>query len=111
MGTYIYRVTAKKIKCSDGVMANVAIFAYKPYGGWDGDKVNKKFHFKSGAVASDRLAATNKLTDRIVFAHDGVIDETHVYRNLPKCGTFHDEYIGNATSFPLIPGVTIPPGE
>jgi hypothetical protein len=31
MGIYIYRVTGVKVKCSDGVLANVAKFAYKPY--------------------------------------------------------------------------------
>jgi len=47
MGIYVYRVTAKKVRCSDGKLANIAVFAYKPYWGFDSDKDNAKMHFRS----------------------------------------------------------------
>jgi len=106
MGIYVYRVTAKQVTCSDGKKANVATFAYKPYGGWgEEEKLNKKMHFTSGATASDRLAHTNRLTDRFVYGDENGVPyhDAKVYHNVDNLGTFYDD-LG---SFPVIEGVTV----
>ena len=92
MGTYVYRVTAKQVTCSDGKKANVAVFAYKPYFGWDGDKLNSKMHFRSGATSSDRMAKNGRLTDRFVFGDENGVPykDATVYFNRFNVGSFHD---------------------
>ena len=108
MGTYVYRVTAKKVRCSDGVEANVAMFAYKPYYNFGSDNENRKMHFSSGCIASERLAKLGKISDRIVLAVnvDGelVIDKERVYGNPNKMPHFDDYNFGTATS-PTLEGV------
>jgi hypothetical protein len=98
MGTYVYRVTGIKVKCSDGVLANVAKFAYKPYWGMDRDKANAKLHFRSGATSSDAQAWKGNITERFV------IDST-VYANTTGRGTFYDDYLGS-NQYPVLEGVT-----
>lgn len=98
MGVYVYRVTGVKVRCSDGVLANVAKFAYKPYWGMGSDSANAKLHFKSGATSSDAQAGKGKITERFV------IDET-VYLNTTGRGTFYDTHLG-ASQYPTIEGVT-----
>lgn len=34
MGIYVYKVTGKKVTLADGTRANVAVFAYNPWGGY-----------------------------------------------------------------------------
>jgi hypothetical protein len=110
MGTYVYRVTAKQVTCSDGKKANIAIFAYKPYGGWstEDEKINNKMHFKSGATSSDRMAANNRITDRIVHGdkEGKVHPDSLVYHNVNNYGTFYDNIIGGSY-MPKIDGVTV----
>jgi len=101
MGTYVYRVTKERIICSDGKEANVAIFAYKPTFSWDGDKYNARWHFKSGATASDRMATSGRITDRVIFPGN-----QNVYLNTKNEGSFYDGEIGTAEHFPKIDGVT-----
>ena len=98
MGTYIYRVTGVKVKCSDGVLANVAKFAYKPYWGMGSDSANAKLHFRSGATSSDAQAWKGNITGRFV------IDDT-VYLNTTGRGSFYDTHLG-ADQYPTIEGVT-----
>jgi hypothetical protein len=71
MGSYIYRVTAKQVMCDDGKPANLAVYAYKPYGGWDRGtaKANHRMALQSGCYASEKLYKDGKLSGRIVFAH------------------------------------------
>ena len=99
MGTYIYRVTGVKVKCSDGVLANVAKFAYKPYWGMGSDSANAKLHFRSGATSSDAQAWKGKITER--FAIEDV-----VFLNTTKRGTFYDDYLGS-DQYPILEGVTV----
>lgn len=108
MGAYVYRVTAKQVTCSDGKKANVAVFAYKPYWSWDGEKINNKMHFKSGATSSDRMATRGRLTDRVVFASDSGVPEpgSAVFYNLNNCGSFYDDIIG-ASSMPKVKEVSV----
>jgi hypothetical protein len=98
MGTYVYRVTGVKVKCSDGELANVAKFAYKPYWGMGSDSANAKMHFKSGATSSDTQANKGKITERFV------IDDT-VYLNTHRRGTFYDDNLGS-DQYPVLEGVT-----
>jgi len=87
MGTYVYRVTAETVLCSDGVEANVAEYAYKPYGFFD-DAINRKMHWKSGAQSSDNMAAAGRLTGRIAI-------HGRVYMNRDRVGSFYDDSLGS----------------
>lgn len=98
MGTYVYRVTGVKVKCSDGALANVAKFAYKPYWGMGSDAANAKLHFKSGATSSDTQSSKGKLTERFVI-------EGTVYANTTGRGSFYDDYLGSQ-QYPVLKGVT-----
>lgn len=62
MGEYIYRVTSKVVKLTDGRTAHVAKFAYKPYWSvFSGNKENARLHFKSGCVASENMTLKTDL--------------------------------------------------
>jgi len=103
MSVYVYRITAKKVLCSDGKEANVAIFAYKPRFSFGIDNENRKMHFSSGCVASERLAKLGKICDRFVFGtKDGDYDTEHVHENKNKRPYFYDTDVGN-----LIEGMTV----
>ena len=45
MGTYIYRVTKETVRCSDGELANIAIYAFRP---WWNSKLDSKLAFSTG---------------------------------------------------------------
>ena len=98
MGTYVYRVTSRKVKCADGEDANVAVFAYKPYSEtmfssrWKAE--NSKMHFRSGCSASDKRAKEGKLTGRVVLGgKDEMIPAgSAVYRW--RWGSFRDDGLG-----------------
>jgi len=94
MSVYVYRITAKKVRCSDGKEANVAIFAYKPFFSDSRSNENRKLHFKSGCVASERLAKLGKILDRIVIGD-------LVFENPRKLPYLYDSELGEKT-FPLI---------
>lgn len=64
MGAYIYRVTAKRVRLTDGREANVASFGYKPS---SDVAFNKRMEFRSGCHASWRMAREGKLTGRVVM--------------------------------------------
>jgi len=104
MGTYVYRVTAKQVTCSDGKKANVAVFAYKPYFGWDSEKLNNKMHFSSGATSSDRMASKGRLTDRIVYGDENGVPypNSKVYFNDGNFGSYYDY-----SELPVVEGITI----
>lgn len=92
MGTYVYKVTAKRVKLTDGTEANVATFAYKPYF-WD-DALNAKMAFKSGCGAAERFVGGKNYTGKIVL---GSIDKTtgkvevgSTVAKFCKVGTFED---------------------
>ena len=105
MGTYVYRITAKRVMCSDGKPANVAMFAYKPYWGFDSDKLNAKMHFKSGATSSDTQANNGKLTGRFVLGDSkGMVYRDALVYQSPR-GSFYDNHIG--ANIPAIEGLTL----
>lgn len=89
MGMYVYRVSARRVKCVDGKDANVAVYAYKPHG-WD-EAWNRKAEFRSGCHASRKLASEGKLSDRVVIEYsDGYISRS-VYGNPNGYGVFLDD--------------------
>jgi len=100
MGTYVYRVTAKQHRCSDGQLANIALYAYKPYWTLDGDAANRRMHVRSGAAAADNYARSGKLTDRFVLGHineQGHLEiepDAPVYGNPAHLGSFYDSSLG-----------------
>lgn len=101
MGVYVYRVTAQRVRCSDGAEANVAVYAYKPTWSFDCDKLNRRWDFQSGCPASRRLAREGKLTGRIVLGNrekgqtTATVDPTtRVYTAPRTWGTFYDDAIG-----------------
>jgi len=105
MSAYVYRVTAKRVKCSDGKEANVAMYAYKPtYSGWDSDKANNKMAFRSGCHSSERLAETGRLTDRVVFE---TAAGEKVFGNPNNYGTFFDDCTIGTANMPRLDGVTV----
>jgi hypothetical protein len=108
MGTYVYRITAKQVMCSDGKPANIAVFAYKPYWGIDRHKDNAKMHFRSGATSSDNLADKGKLTGRFVLGDDQgkPYDDSPIYTHSTCRGTFYDDYLGTE-HLPKIEGLTL----
>jgi len=85
MGSYTYKVTGKKVKLSNGEVANVAKFAYKPYRSWNDYKLNNKMHHESGAAYCDKAAADGKRSNWVV-APDAVL-------HFPRAvGSFEDDY-------------------
>jgi hypothetical protein len=104
MGTYVYRVTAKRVICSDGKPANIAKYAYKPFWSWDGEKANARMDFRSGCPASRRLASEGRLTDRIVFEDS----DGKVFGNPNNYGTFHDADVIGTQRMPRLEGITGP---
>lgn len=110
MGTYIYRVTKETVRCSDGELANIAIYAFKPW--WD-SKLDSKLAFSTGCVASDRMAAAGRISKRVVI---GVKDDVSgkivatgsaVFHNTHNLGTLYDDTLGMPNQFPKVEGVTI----
>lgn len=115
MGVYVYRVTAQRVRCSDGAEANVAVFAYKPTscGGTVGSRgryvsaesFNHRWDFVSGCPASRRLAREGKLTGRIVLGDRPkgsttatIVDPARVFTAPRTWGTFYDDAIGASHS-------------
>jgi len=92
MGTYVYKVTAKRVKLTDGTEANVAMFAYKPYF-WD-NAMNAKMAFRSGCAAADRFVQGKNYTGKIVLGY--IDDKTNklvvgsTVAKKYKYGTFDD---------------------
>jgi len=54
MGSYVYKVTSKTKKLSNGETANIGVYAYKPYG-WD-RKANHKMAFETGTLRCEAEA-------------------------------------------------------
>jgi hypothetical protein len=105
MGIYVYRITAKKVMCSDGKPANIAVFAYKPYWHFDSDKANAKMHFKSGATSSDTQATKGKLSGRFVLGDSrGIVYRDALVYESPR-GSFYDNHIGS--KIPAIDGIAL----
>lgn len=91
MGSYVYKVTSKRVKLTDGTEANVAVFAYKPYS--FNDKENAKMAFRSGCGAAERFVKGANFTGKVVIAHiaeNGTMTVSHVAKAC-RYGTF-DSY-------------------
>jgi hypothetical protein len=86
MGSYVYKVTAKKVKLIDGTEANVAIFAYKPFG-WDSDNMNGRMAFQAGVPAADRYVKGKNYTGKIILGESG---EVAMFYDGRRGGSFDD---------------------
>lgn len=103
MGVYVYRVTAKLIKLSDGRKAHVAKYAYKPYNGFGSAGTNSKLHFQSGCVASENLELKSDLITTV-----DVDDPTSVgslYENKRGLKVFVDDHNFGAEWMPRVASV------
>jgi|SRR5262245_1528095 len=99
MGMYIYRVTARMVRLDDGRKAHVAQYAYKPWGDWDGRKINARLHFKTGCVASEGMRLKTPLL--VVFNNDHE-HEGHIYQNVHGLRTFYDDATFGTEHMPCI---------
>jgi hypothetical protein len=88
MGAYVYKVTAKTKTLADGTKANIAVFAYKPYYGWDSDEANARLRKKSACAQAERFVRMKgkNWTGRVVISSFG---EVAVAVNE---GTFTDDW-------------------
>jgi hypothetical protein len=91
---YVYKVLGTEVQCEDGIVANIALFAYKPWGYYSSDGYkNARLHFSTGAGTCDRNAS--KRTGWVVYGdkkEDGTIEiDSHAFklRGGPK-GSFRD---------------------
>jgi hypothetical protein len=89
MGSYVYKVTARRKTLEDGTEANIAVFAYKPvYGfGEDVDRINRRMEKASGCPQARRFVRNSKnFTGRAVLDEDGTVA-------IPvQTGTFTDDW-------------------
>lgn len=103
MGSYVYRVTAQTITLPSGEAAHVAKYAYKPtYSGWDGgDAQNRKWAFKSGCFASDRMTLKSEFIALVSERPDG-LQVASVYHNRFGLKTFLDDPTFSSDRMPFI---------
>lgn len=74
MGAYVYKVTGKKVKLSNGEIANVGVYAYKPYRSfWDdeAEKINNRAMRKCGIPYAELQADLGKRSRWVVHGEDG----------------------------------------
>jgi hypothetical protein len=114
MGMYVYRVTAQRVKLTDGTEANVAVFAYKPYR--CDDRLNREMDFRTGCPASRRMkeiAPRIVLGDRVTTQSGKTIKvevrpDSYVYDNPRGMRTFHDDInLGVPGRLPRVPNVNV----
>jgi hypothetical protein len=68
MGAYVYKVTGKVERDSEGRKANVLKYAYKPYWGWDDSGANERMRASSGCGRSESYVRRSKnFTGRVMF--------------------------------------------
>jgi hypothetical protein len=84
MGTYVYKVTAKTARLSNGELANVSAFAYKP--SRNDEKSNARMHFRSGCVANDAAADNGKRSCWVLHANETLLRFPH------PVGSYSDDY-------------------
>lgn len=95
MGIYIYRVTAKLVKLADGRKAHVAKYAYKPFRDFD---LNRRAHFETGCLASERLKLKSDLLVVLdEHEHSGVL-----YSNLLNLKVFYDDTTFGSANMPKV---------
>lgn len=86
MGSYIYKVTAQKVKLSDGTFANKAVYAYKPFGGWHNDEENERMYRRSGCTRAENYAKKPSFTGKVYL--NGKVAKV-------KIGVFSDDWFDN----------------
>ena len=116
MGAYVYRLTARRVKLSDGTEANVAVYAYKPFHGLRADPANAKLELTSGCHAARRI---REISGRVVLGTRTTTQsgksvrvfadhDTPVYDNPRGMRTFLDDSnLGLPGRLPRVSGVTI----
>jgi len=94
MGTYVYKVTSKRVQLTDGTFANLAVFAYKPHS-WD-DKLNGRLFFNSRCGAADRFVKGKNYTGKVVTSYLNEDGKTAIVSPVAykvSSGTFSDHQI------------------
>jgi hypothetical protein len=95
---YIYKVTRKTVKLSNGETANVAEYAYKPYGYTSyGESQNQRMHFSTGCYAHERAAREGK---RLPWVAIGTRPDATVYKFNGPRGTFSDYWADDNAHVP-----------
>lgn len=87
MGMYVYKVTGKKVNLSNGEIANVGEFAYKPYRSFwkDEQSQNKKAERNAGIPYAEKQAKLGKRSAWVVHG-DAVL-------KFPEAvGSYDDDY-------------------
>lgn len=95
MGDYVYKVTSKTARIEGGLEANIAVYAYKPFLGFDGPS-NGAMHARSGAGACDRAAAAGKRTGWVVMGYendDGTMSVNPIAYEIGARGSFSDGWL------------------
>lgn len=71
MGAYVYKVTGKIVKDSEGRPANLLAYAYKPCFYWD-DSEYQRVEFQTGVLRANSYVRNSKnYTGRIVMEAGG----------------------------------------
>jgi len=97
MTAYIYRTTRKSIKVEGIGNVNIAVYAYKPYGGMDLDGNNDRMYSK---YVSRTVTAWERANERPEYitkgSDDGKPEEgARVYKSSSIC--FGDDSMDNGT--------------
>lgn len=95
MGCYFYKVTAQKIKLSDGTFANKAVYAYKPFGGWHNDEENERMYRRSGCTRAENYVKKPSFTGKVYL--NGKVAKV-------KIGVFSDDWFAELQP---LEGVTV----
>jgi len=96
MGTYVYKVTRHTVELSNGEVANVAVFAYKPTWNPFASTTNEQMHVRSGAARCD--ANADQRSDWIVlgFYNEQTkkieVEIESVAKKLGKRGSLEDSF-------------------
>jgi len=74
MGTYVFKITGKKTTLKNGQKANIAVYAYKPYGFFSSNeatvRANNQMHRESGCYTADRYVKDSQgFTGLVVLGH------------------------------------------
>ena len=104
MSDYLYKVTGKKVALVNGEVANVAVYAYKPFMGYteDSEKLNKRMSRKSGAAACEKAAENGKRSNWVVLGStqdDGTlrVSSTAKKYRMPRGVVWADNHADNDT--------------
>lgn len=91
MGSYVYKVTGKTCKLSNGETANIAVYAYKPYRDFwnkEAEKMNIRAARKAGIPYAEIQADLGKRSCWVVHGEEG-----HCVLHFPfPVGSYDDDH-------------------